>query len=340
MTQRIEEYPGLNCGDIRPREDATPVLQDIASAHYSMFINLVFAHLHLEDQRLYSHEDIYIHLASACELADRVLGMWYLARLKCQKEKSEAFSQPSWEEALEVLVKVGKGLKEYYEDLVEYYLNHRRTQSIYFLPSENDLVHEYLEVLEYEGNYEKVRDDTKAYRNRIVHDVRIGRYLDTAEGTYRVPKVEKISDYKTWRAVAEVADETEVIERDFTEAYSQAEERIRLLETTLHDVWDVLIEDFLDEFYSDARDDLRQMFDVEFSDESEVDFLEIKARVSPIQRQPSEDFEIRGSGVPPGPGSATWTTDSSERCGTDSGAADPSSHGRGWESTGPENEEE
>jgi hypothetical protein len=112
------------------------------------------------------------------------------------------------------------------------------------------------------------------------------------------------------------------------------------LETTLHDVWDVLIEDFLDEFYSDARDDLRQMFDVEFSDESEVDFLEIKALVSPIQKQPSEDFEIRGSGVPPGPGSATWTTDSSEQSETDFGAADPSSHRRDLESTGAENEEE
>ena len=336
MTQRVNKYPEWNCEGIYPREGTPPVLQDIASAHYSMFLNLTFAHLHLEDQYPYSHEDIYIHLASACELADRVLGMWHLTCLKCQEKQSEAFSRLDLDE---VLARIKRKFEDY-EDPVKYYLNHRRTQSIYFLPSENDLVHECLEVLEYEGNYEAVRNAIKAYRNRIVHDVRIGRYLDTGEGTYLVPKVKKISDYKTWCAVAEIANEPKVIKRDFTDFNSQAEEQIRLLETTLHDLWNVLIENFSDEFYSDARDDLRQMFDIEFSDKPRFNKPLQISREEHGPLKPSEEIDIRISGAYIGPGSATRTSDLSERRETGSGGADPFSHRRDWESTESENEEE
>jgi hypothetical protein len=340
MTQRIEEYPGLNCGDIRPREGAHPVLQDIASAHYSMFLNLVFAHLHLEqlDSQLYSHEDFYVHLATACELADRVLGLVHLTLLDCRGQQSEKFRELDQEEFLERAL---DWFEDEYEDPVSLYFQKGFVPWLR-LHSRDDLVEEYLGQSDVRKQYVTLRQNIRQFRNVIVHDVRVGRIRASDEITV-VPKPKHVPKYRAWRDVEKAADNPQKVEKHFADPLEQAVEDIRSIESILNEIWEKLIEDLLDEFYSDARDDLRQMFDVEFSDESEVDSLEIKALVSPIQKQPSEDFEIRGSGVPPGPGSATWTTDSSEQSETDFGAADPSSpssHRRDLESTGPENEEE
>jgi hypothetical protein len=47
-TERMEGQPNTIAAKIYHREGIDPEIEDIGSTHYSMFMNLVFAHLHLE----------------------------------------------------------------------------------------------------------------------------------------------------------------------------------------------------------------------------------------------------------------------------------------------------
>ena len=77
LTGRIEGGPEKLIPNIRFRQSVKPALEDIASAHYSMFMHLAYAHVHLEREAVPSFlEAIYVHLASACDLAETVLGKW------------------------------------------------------------------------------------------------------------------------------------------------------------------------------------------------------------------------------------------------------------------------
>ncbi len=67
ITKRIESYPNALSRDIRFRNVIDTQLQDVSSVHYSAFLNLIYAHVHLEVKMLSSLEDFYVHLGSACD---------------------------------------------------------------------------------------------------------------------------------------------------------------------------------------------------------------------------------------------------------------------------------
>lgn len=87
MTKRVESYPSAVLRTIELRESISPFIEDIANANYSMYINLVFAHVHLETRMLSSLEDIYVHLGTTCDLAEAVLERWYFLLLQCRGGK-------------------------------------------------------------------------------------------------------------------------------------------------------------------------------------------------------------------------------------------------------------
>jgi hypothetical protein len=335
MTKRILEYPdALDCEEIRPRQSVAEVLEDIAAAHYSMFFNLVVAHLHLEERHLYSHESIYVHLGSACDLAARVLTLWYLTRLECRGQESGVFQKLAEEEF------VRKATEAYrdYEDPTDYYLKRRRTQPLRLTCSENDLLHEYvsdsLQAPELWREYVTVRDRVKTYRNVVVHDVRMGRH--EILGRYLVPKLSQITNYRTWRQVAAVADKPGIVEAHFRESYDQATESVALLEATLDEVWDKLIADFVDEFYCRDGIELRKRFDMRFSDEPKLS-LAVKHFVETLAEAPGPSEVVQGhepvsaSGIHTGGGSATWSSASPEFREPGPGAADPAIGWKGLE---------
>ena len=78
-TKRIElEVSEPNERRIDHREGISEDIQDITSFHYSMFINLIYCYDHLEKFGLSSFEDFYLHLGSACDLAEDFLLKTYL----------------------------------------------------------------------------------------------------------------------------------------------------------------------------------------------------------------------------------------------------------------------
>lgn len=70
LTKRIEPVKDLN-ERIRFRDGIHDDLKNISSLNYSMFLNLVYSYDHLQNFRLSSFEDFYMHLGSACDLAGK-----------------------------------------------------------------------------------------------------------------------------------------------------------------------------------------------------------------------------------------------------------------------------
>jgi len=68
LTKRIETATGTD--RIKPRDTVDTKLLDISEVHYSIFMNLIQAYNRLEHPDLSWFEDFYVHLVSACDLAE------------------------------------------------------------------------------------------------------------------------------------------------------------------------------------------------------------------------------------------------------------------------------
>jgi hypothetical protein len=261
FTERINGYPTSIAPGLSVRARIAPQIEEIASAHYSMFLNIVFAHLHLENKTQSSFEDIYTHLGSVCDLAEIVIEKWHFLYLALQGKETIVFQGLSRDKFLE---KAGKLYDDKYHDWYQYYLKKGKSPPINLI-SRNDILVEYLgEESQSRKEYIAQSQAIRQMRNAIVHDVKIARVIKK-DGLMLVPKPTAIPNYRSWQKVAAVANDQDRIRKDFAEQYQQAEEDIGILESKLNSVWDSLIHDFLSEFYSTHRKSLREMFDIEFS---------------------------------------------------------------------------
>lgn len=290
LTQRMTSSRDDNPDWIRFRQDLenSRRLEDIAMAHYSMFFNLFCAHLHAGTQELYSFEDVYVRLASAYDLADAVLEEWYAVLVECGGEDSKILTRMTRRDFMEI---AGDIYDKEYADIYDHYLSKGRFYR-FEVPKGRYLLHEYLGDEDWWADFEYQRNEViRRYRNRIVHDLRIARILESGD-TYWVPKPECIGKYKTWREVEDMVDDPDVRERDFAKMWDQAPSDICRVENLLNTVWDKLITDFLEEFYSPDRDALRQMFDIKFLDaSSSADVWEYLPDAADTRAGPAEQFE-------------------------------------------------
>jgi hypothetical protein len=142
LTRRINGYPNGFVQEINFRRGISRELVDIATAHYSMFINLVFAHIHLEHKMESSLEDIYVHLGSACDLVETIIQKWHLIFLRCNNMKSKLFQGLSRDKFLE---KAGKKYDKDYPEWLEHYLSKGKNPQVYLIKS-TEIMKEYLSI--------------------------------------------------------------------------------------------------------------------------------------------------------------------------------------------------
>jgi hypothetical protein len=261
FTQRINGYPDKIVSSINVRLSIKPEIEDIANMHYSMFLNLAFAHLHLETKMDSSVENIYVHLGSACDLAEAVLENWYLMLLQCQDKKTALLQELTRDQFIAI---AGQWYDERYTTLYGYYKEKGRMPPVE-LPSIDGLITEYLgkETGDRE-DYVRCSQNIRTLRNVVVHNVKIARIIDS-KGRALIPKSKVISKYRSWRKVQATSTNSNIIERDFAEEFEQAREDLLNLEKTINGMWNKLINDFEEEFYSSERDKLRNWYDIEFT---------------------------------------------------------------------------
>lgn len=265
LTRRIEGYPHTLSANIRPREGVSPELEDIANTNYTTFLNLVYAHLHMQADMLSSLEDFYVHLGSTCDLAETFLEKWFFLLLKCRGDISEVLQKLTRENFLNL---AGNWYDKYYPTLYEYYLSKGRALPIR-IPSRKNVIKEFFkEYLRNDHLRKRYINHSRAireFRNVIVHDVQVGRL--GINGQIYLPKPQVIQRYRTWRDVFGAANNPEIIGRDFALKSEQMRSDLSTLETILNEIWNLIIEEFIAEFYSPTRQVLRNMYGVILEDD-------------------------------------------------------------------------
>jgi len=259
LTERISGYPNPLTGNIRPRNEVNHQLENIANTYYTTFLNLVYAHLHLQHNIISSLENFYAHLGSACDLVETFLERWFFLLLKCREGNCDTLQKLEREDFLQI---AGEWYDENYPNIYSHYLSKGKSIPIY-IPSRKNILKEFFGNFLQNDNlrkrYIRLSQSIRQFRNVVVHDVQIGSLQD-ANGNRLIPMPKTIGKYRTWRQVFSVAGNTEVINRDFRPMNQQMENDITELEGLLNEIWELIIQEFLLEFYSLERKTLRDMY--------------------------------------------------------------------------------
>lgn len=260
QTERIQTFPNLG-SSIGFRPDVNDVLKDISSAHYSLFMNLSFARVHLLTRTVSSIENAYTHLGSACDLAEEVVAKFHLVLLGCRRESSDPTYEISREQFLET---AAKRFDESYEKWGNVYLRTGKTLTVRF-HSSTDLLSEYLSDDRSQAltAYKRISTSIRTVRNLIVHNIRLGRIV-TRNGDRLIPRSDKISNYRDWKSIQKAATDEAQVARDFREEYAQVEVDTTQLEKALNEIWSYLVRDLATCFFDETNSEMLKLYDLKF----------------------------------------------------------------------------
>lgn len=258
FTKRIElEIKDPN-ERIRPREGISEGIKDIASFHYSMFLNLIYSYDHLQNFRLSSFEDFYTHLGSACDLTEEFLLKTYLLILECREQKSKILQELKKEDFLKI---AERWYDDNYSKVYEDYLKKGKPAPIK-LPRGKNVLDEYFEEQEDWREYKRYSQKIREYRNIIVHDIQIGKII-TIGGIPLVPKKEKIQNYKKWSYVFAAQQDIQKLKNDFINMKEQMILDIGNLEIILNKLWNKPINDLRKLFFKDKNEILLEKYNID-----------------------------------------------------------------------------
>ena len=93
LTERILDYPNALANNIRPRNGVDQRLEDLVNTNYTTFLNLVYAHIHLQNDTISSLENFYTHLGSTCDLVETFLERCFFILMECRGDKCETLQE-------------------------------------------------------------------------------------------------------------------------------------------------------------------------------------------------------------------------------------------------------
>jgi hypothetical protein len=250
---------------IRPRQGTSDDLQDIASFHYSMFLHFAYAYDHIRTFRLCSFEDFYVHLGSACDLAEETVLRIHLVILECRGQYSETLQKLSKEAFLEI---AAAWYEEHYSDVYENYIKKGKPPPMK-LPGRRNVLDEYFGKSEPWMEYKRYSQKIREHRNVIVHDAKIGK-LGVHPAMHDpshmiVPKKERIRDYKTWRSVFAAQQDPKKMKRDFISMADQMHLDIQNLGATLSNLWETPISDLKGLLFNDRNQCLLEKYNLKLT---------------------------------------------------------------------------
>ncbi len=224
ITRRME----ANVSDQRkrtlPREHVSEDLLDLASLHYSMFMQLVCAYDHMMSPRLSSFEDFYMHLTAACDLAEDFLIGTYQVILECVGGRANVPQLARREEAQIPA-----------DDQTE------PASGSHGLPQaapagRHGLLDEYFGASDDWKQYRYHARKVREYRDAIWRNVQIGRVVFAGDMAL-VPRKEHIQDYRRWPSVLLAAEDPGRLQNHFIVMKEQMILDIETVETMLNKLW-------------------------------------------------------------------------------------------------------
>lgn len=255
-TKRLDTDPKQRF--IHPRDNISQDIRDIASIHYSLFLNLIYAHDHYQNFRLSSFEDFYVHLGSACDLAEDFLLKIYLLIQECTGKESDVLQAMSKQEFIDL---ASNWYEKNYSKVYENYIKKGKSLPIH-IPSKNNVLDEYLNESMAWKEYKRTSRTLREYRNVIVHDVQIGGLFVNEKRM--VPKKQEIGRYKKWSQVFAVAENPKILGEDFIETKEQMTLDVKELQSVLNSLWDKPINDLKELIFIKNNEVILNKYDLEF----------------------------------------------------------------------------
>jgi hypothetical protein len=261
FTKRIQEGIEDENERIKHRVGVDEEIKALGITHYSVFLNLTYAHDHLDNFRHSSFEDFYGHLVTACDLAEEFLTNVYLLTLECRGEQCEVLQKLSREEFLAL---AGTFYDQRYATLYEHYKRRGRLPLIE-VPSKQNILDECFQRAASWREYRRfTTQELRPYRNAVVHRshmMRVYRLVDNVKTAF-VPKKERVHEYRTWSSVEDAARDRRKLESDFAPMLEQMRSDVEHLKTLFNDIWSKPTEEMITLLFKDKNDVLLRKYDL------------------------------------------------------------------------------
>ena len=243
---------------IRPRNNVDDVIQDIASTHYSMFLNLIYANHCLSGKHISFFENFYTHLGSAFDLAEEFIIQLYFLFLYIEDKKPKILTNLN---VFQFLTVAYKWYRANYKTTYQHYLNKGKHAPVHLI-SRPDILKEYFGKTKERKSYARQSQKIRTYRNVIVHNIQIGT-LNVGK-QYYVPKKEHILEYKAWRRIFSVPPSSNEFKNNFLNRDQQMQNDYVETLKILNDFWKKPLADFQTHFHIKENTILQDLYDLTF----------------------------------------------------------------------------
>ncbi|MEO8173297.1 MAG: hypothetical protein ABI581_09450 [Sediminibacterium sp.] len=252
------DYAGQDIASVR--DGVAQEIRDIGSFHYSIFLNIVYAHQILEAKPLSTFEYFYIHLGITCDLIEEFLQRVYFLILDCKGETSPTAQNLSKAEFTNIC---SDWYDKNYNVLFEHYFSKGKRYPIE-VPGRKHILNDYFEKSIFWKSYSKISNEIKTYRNTIVHHHKLAFPLDN-KGNLYVPKYNKISKYKKWVEVEAATKDQIAIQNDFIQQSILMNDHLISFKSILQNLWENPIKDFHQLLYEEKNEKLLHKYNLGFT---------------------------------------------------------------------------
>ncbi len=255
ITKRIDK--SADGADIHQRDNIAADIRDLASTHYTIFLNLVYAKESLRVKQLSYFENFYTHLGSAIDLTESFLEKVFFISLYCKGDRPRILTKLSEGKFLSI---AKKWFEEQYPTTYEHYYSKGKHYPIKLI-DKIDLLEEFYQKASIYKDFRKTSQSLREYRNIVVHNTQIAsRFIG---GKKYVPKRSKIQNYKKWTDVFDATAEQE--KNDFIFLDDQMDEDFIELTQKLEALWAKPIRIFDDLLYNTPHETILRKYDLEYT---------------------------------------------------------------------------
>ena len=287
LTGRLKGIEDIEC-----RSGVDPNLQSICAANYTLFVHLIAAKTTLTNWGETSLYTVYTRLGSAFDVFESLVVKFHLLLCECRGLKSPLLSELS-EEAF--VQRAKEYFQKKYHRLLELYQIKGKAPMMN-APIDGDIFAEYFGDNSTGTTYGTISRQVREFRNVIVHDIHVGGI--SVRGQTLVPKTDKILKYRRWSDIQKVWGKEDIVAKDFCEVKTQCGNEIARTADVLNALYEKLLKDFNEEFYNPKHSGLRDLFGIEFKEDS-IDVSISRERAIAARSSSSADTSI------PAPASGT-----------------------------------